>query len=397
MAISEQFAGLDMEQLIGAPLRAAADASTQLANSTAEFINRVGFDKEGKVRTVAFGYQRRSANEDGTSNLDEMKVDIPMLAIVPIPNLQVDEVNVLFDMEVKQSERQESAMDLSASITGTVNLGIVKVSVTGSISAHQANTRSSDNSAKYHVDVRATNHGTPEGLARVLDMMAANVAPMLVGSTLKDGNGQNLSEQAKVKAERLKALRQEISMIENRLTSARDGLSNSIMQMKKVASSQLNTYRETMSRLQNAVDRDQFDKELAEAGNDEAKKKDIEQRREESEKQALAYTQTMDAVNQSWGTFQNQAGEFVKMIADSGNVPDGVVSEMFALKALDAQGNATAYGNGETYYTAMVAAQKSAVDNQRNVSKLENDLFEKKAEYSDAVAGKAPALTGETQ
>lgn len=397
MAISEQFAGLDMEQLIGAPLRAAADASTQLANSTAEFINRVGFDREGKVRTVAFGYQRRSANEDGTSNLDEMKVDIPMLAIVPIPNLQVDEVNVLFDMEVKQSERQESAMDLSASITGTVNLGIVKVSVTGSISAHQANTRSSDNSAKYHVDVRATNHGTPEGLARVLDMMAANVAPMLVGSTLKDGNGQNLSEQAKVKAERLKALRQEISMIENRLTSARDGLSNSIMQMKKVASSQLNTYRETMSRLQNAVDRDQFDKELAEAGNDEAKKKDIEQRREESEKQALAYTQTMDAVNQSWGTFQNQAGEFVKMIADSGNVPDGVVSEMFALKALDAQGNAAAYGSGETYYTAMVAAQKSAVDNQRNVSKLENDLFEKKAEYSDAVAGKAPALTGETQ
>ncbi len=397
MAISEQFAGLDMEQLIGAPLRAAADASTQLANSTAEFINRVGFDREGKVRTVAFGYQRRSANEDGTSNLDEMKVDIPMLAIVPIPNLQVDEVNVLFDMEVKQSERQESAMDLSASITGTVNLGIVKVSVTGSISAHQANTRSSDNSAKYHVDVRATNHGTPEGLARVLDMMAANVAPMLVGSTLKDGNGQNLSEQAKVKAERLKALRQEISMIENRLTSARDGLSNSIMQMKKVASSQLNTYRETMSRLQNAVDRDQFDKELAEAGNDEAKKKDIEQRREESEKQALAYTQTMDAVNQSWGTFQNQAGEFVKMIADSGNVPDGVVSEMFALKALDAQGNATAYSNGETYYTAMVAVQKSAVDNQRNVSKLENDLFEKKAEYSDAVAGKAPALTGETQ
>lgn len=372
MAIAEQFAGLDMEQLIGAPLRAAADASTQLANSTADFINRVGFDKEGKVRTVAFGYQRRSVNEDGTSNLDEMKVDIPMLAIVPIPNLQVDEVNVLFDMEVKQSERQESAMDLSASITGTVNLGIVKVSVTGSISAHQANTRSSDNSAKYHVDVRATNHGTPEGLARVLDMMAANVAPMLVGSTLKDGNGQDLSEQARVKAERLKALRQEISQIENRLNAARDGLGNSILQMKKVASSQLNAYREIMNSLQNNADQDQTDE------------------------QALARTQTMDAVNQSWGNFQNQVGDFVKMIADSGNVPEGV-SEIFALKALDAEGNASAYGSGETYYVAMAAAQKGAVDNQRNVSKLENDLFEKKAEYSDAVAGRTPALPEKTE
>ena len=32
MAIAEQFAGLNMDQLIGGPLSAAADASTQLAN-----------------------------------------------------------------------------------------------------------------------------------------------------------------------------------------------------------------------------------------------------------------------------------------------------------------------------------------------------------------------------
>lgn len=395
MAIAEQFAGLKMDQLIGAPLRAAADASTQLANSTADFINRVGFDGAGKVRTVAFGYQKRSVNEDGTSNLDEMKVDVPMLAIVPIPNLQVDEVNILFDMEVKQSERQESAMDMSASISGSANFGIVKVSVTGSISAHQSNTRSSDNSAKYHVDVRATNHGTPEGLARVLDMMAANVAPMLVGTTLKDGNGQSLSEQAKIKAERLKALRQDIAGIESRLTAARDGLGSSLTQFKKVASSQLNTYREAMNRLQNSVNRDRFDKELANAKTD-AEREQIEKQREESEQKALNYTQTMDAINQSWSTFQNQVGDFVKMIADSGNVPEGV-SDLFALKAVDREGNTSVYGSGEAYYAAMAMAQKGAVDNQRNVNRLENELFEKKAEYSDAVAGKAPALPEKAQ
>lgn len=73
-------------------------------------------------------------------NLDEMKVDVPMLAIVPIPNLQVDEVNILFDMEVKQSEKSEKSLDLGASITGTMNLGIIKVSVSGSVSAHSSNT-----------------------------------------------------------------------------------------------------------------------------------------------------------------------------------------------------------------------------------------------------------------
>lgn len=369
MAIAEQFAGLQMDQLIGAPLRAAADASTQLANSTADFINRVGFDGEGKVRTVAFGYQKRSVNEDGTSNLDEMKVDIPMLAIVPIPNLQVDEVNVLFDMEVKQSEKQESSMELGASITGTVNLGIVKVSVTGNISAHQSNTRSSDNSAKYHVDVRATNHGTPEGLARVLDMMAANVAPMLVGTSLKDGNGQNLSEQARIKAERLKMLRYEIGQIESRLSAAKDGLDNSIQQLKRLGTTQLNAYQGTIMKLMN----------------------DLEKDNEADDKKAQVYSQTMDEINQSWNTFQNKTADMIKLIADSGGQPEEV-SKLFALKALADEGKAVAdYGNSESYYQAIVSAQKSALAAQSNVDAIEKELSDKKTEYSDAMAGKVPA------
>lgn len=365
MAIAEQFAGLNMDHLIGAPLRAAADASTQLANSTADFIEKVGFDHEGKVRNVTFGYQSRSVNEDGSSNLDEMKVAVPMLAIVPIPNLQVDEVNVLFDMEVKQSEKKESGFDMGASLSGSAKLGFIKVSVTGSVSAHQSNTRSSDNSAKYHVDVRATNHGIPEGLARVLDMMAANVALMLVGSSLKDENGQDLSGQAKAKAERLKTLRSEISRIEKCLGAANEGLSGSIQQFKKVASIQQNAYMEQFNRLQNTTE------------NDEEK---------------AANNQNMDAINQSWNGFQNQVSDVIRMIADSDNTDEGL-SKLFALKAIG-EGNAVVdYGNSETHYTAMASAQKRAVECQKNVNKLETELFDKKLEYSDAMSGKTATLT----
>lgn len=370
MAIAEQFAGLQMDQLIGAPLRAAADASTLLANSTADFINRVGFDAGGKVRTVAFAYQKRSMNEDGSSNLDEMKVDIPMLAIVPIPNLQVDEVNVLFDMEVRQSEKEESSMDMGASITGTVNLGIVKVSVTGSISAHSANTRSSDNSAKYHVDVRATNHGTPEGLARVLDMMAANVAPSLVGTTLKDGNGQNLSEQAKIKAERLKTLRHEVSQIENRLNAAKDSLDNQIAQLKRLAGTQQNEYQGKVLKLMGTLKKDD----------------------PVDDEKALAYSQVMDGVNQSWNTFKNQTADLIKLIVDSKEPVTGV-STMLALKSLDKNGDISDYVTTETYYNAIAAAQKNAMEARAMVDEMEKELFVKKSEYSDAVAGKVtPAI-----
>lgn len=363
MAIAEQFAGLEMDKLIGAPLSAASDASIRLANSTADFINKVGFDAAGKVRTVAFMYQKRSVNEDGSSNQDDMKVDVPMLAIVPIPNLQVDEVNILFDMEVKQSEKKDTSLDVGATLSGSAGFGPVKVSISGSVSVHSANTRSSDNSAKYHVDVRATNHGTPEGLARVLDMMAANVAPTLVGSTLKDGNGQNLTENARLKAEHLKKLRQEISQIESRLTAAGNGLDTHIQQMKKIGTTQQNAYQASMTRLINALNKEN----------------------ETDNQKAIAYGQTMDEINQSWNTFQGQTLDTIKMISDSGNIDDKKISDLFALKALKAD-KAEPYETSESYYKALLTAQNSAVSSQTAVQQIETELLNKKAEYNTAIA-----------
>ncbi|MDE6387010.1 MAG: DUF2589 domain-containing protein [Lachnospiraceae bacterium] len=407
MAIAEQFAGLQMDQLIGGPLSAAADASTLLANSTADFINRVGFDAGGKVRNVAFGYQKRTPNEDGTSTLDEMKVSVPMLAIVPIPNLQIDEVNILFDMEVKQSERQESATDLSATVSGSANFGIVKVNVTGSVSSHQSNTRSSDNSAKYHVDVRATNHGIPEGLARVLDMMAANVAPELLSSDIKDGNGQDLAGQAKAKAERLKSLRAEISQIESRLSAAQDGVSASIIRLKKVADVQLNSYRELLSRKLRESDPSQYDEEIKKlekvASPSDEQTQSLKKAKDEkaaAETATANYTQYLEEINQSWSNFQTQASDYVKLIADSGSESTDV-SSLFALKGLkkgmEGEGDnkketiegTVDYAKEESQYDAMLAAQNTAVKNQKNASDIETELINKKSEYSDAISGRA--------
>lgn len=222
MGIGEQFAGLDMANLIGGPLTAAADASILLAQSTADFINKVGFDAEQNARTVAFSFQRMEPDVDGSINRSDMKVEVPLLAIVPIPNLQVDEVNILFDMEVKQCEKSEESKDLGAKFEAGLQIGPVKVSVTGSVSAHSSNTRSSDNSAKYHVDVSATNHGIPEGLSRVLDMMAANVAPTLVSSKAVDETGKELDSGRKQKNQQIRALREKKFQNENALRAANE-------------------------------------------------------------------------------------------------------------------------------------------------------------------------------
>lgn len=325
MSVAEQFAGLDMKSLIGGPLTAAADASILLARSTADFINDVGFDANGKVRTAAFGYSRRSANDDGTSNLEEMKVDVPMLAIVPIPNLQIDEVNILFDMEVKQSEKSEKSMDLGATLSGSAKFGPIKVNITGSVSAHSSNTRSSDNSAKYHVDVRATNHGTPEGLSRVLDMMSACISPMLLNSELKDGNGQNLTDTAKADAEKLKQLRTAVNALEGQLDAARNGLESNIQRMKNIANSQQNIY---------------------------------------------------------------QAADLIKLASDSDDTKAGI-SELFGLKAFKSDdGKVTSYTSAEAQYAALERAEKDALAAQKRYDEIEANLLAKKSEYNDAISGK---------
>ncbi len=371
-AIADQFKGLDMGSLIGGPLTAAADASIMLADSTADFINHVGFDNNGKVRTVAFSYQKRSANEDGTSNLDEMKMDIPMLAIVPIPNLQLDEVNVLFDMEVKQSESSQKSLDVGAGLNGQLRLGPIKVSISGSVSVHQENTRKSDNSAKYHVDVRATNHGTPEGLARVLDMMAANVAPALVGSTIKDANGNNLSEKARLKAERRKRLKNELDEMQRCLIAANEGLNECVTRLRRAANVQLLEFQSKQTQY-------------------------LEGKEESDTYEALSqkYQTAMDKVTAKWNDFQNRTLDMLDAASSEANPAAGAVSPVFGLIEVSVEESSgeiktKAYERGSddfnTKYDEMQIAQDKALEAYKKSKELDKAVFDKKQEYNKALA-----------
>ena len=58
--IANQFTGLPIENLIAAPLLAAAEGQKSLAATTAQFITVVGMDSSGNTKSVKFQY------EDGT-------------------------------------------------------------------------------------------------------------------------------------------------------------------------------------------------------------------------------------------------------------------------------------------------------------------------------------------
>lgn len=202
--ISSQFKGLPMSDLIGGPLSAACESQVKLASATADFIFAIGFmpsddpqDPYKTPRTARFKFNRPTdhppAGESPGSDTtlptiyeELVELEVPLLAIVKVPNLSITTVDVSFDMEVKSSFSSVEKKDLEAKtdVEAKIGWGIfsAKVKIHGAVSTHKENTRSSDNSAKYHVSVHAEDSGMPEGLARVMDILQTACAPRRIAA-----------------------------------------------------------------------------------------------------------------------------------------------------------------------------------------------------------------------
>ena len=163
--IANQFTGLPIENLIAAPLLAAAEGQKSLAATTAQFITEVGMDKNGNTKSVAFTYA------DGS---ESVALDVPLLSIINIPSLCVDSIDVEFEMEVSTQSASKSSTDSSAELNVKGGFGCWSASFTGKVSHHSENSRSSDTSAKYSISVKGKQE-KPEGLMKVLDMLNSSI------------------------------------------------------------------------------------------------------------------------------------------------------------------------------------------------------------------------------
>ena len=106
-----------------------------------------------------------------------MSLDVPLLSIVKSPNLQVKEVDINFNMEVKASSASSNETNKKASVDASWSGWGAKVSFHGSVSNKNTSQRSSDTSAKYEVKVLAKDDGAPEGLMKVLDILGEAIQP----------------------------------------------------------------------------------------------------------------------------------------------------------------------------------------------------------------------------
>lgn len=160
--------------LIGGPLDAAVEAQAKAAMTTVQFIREVGFDRNGEVNSISF---------TATKGDNRTTITVPLLTIVPIPFLRIDEMTIDFKANITASEesRDESSASSDTSVQAKVggSYWFVKASMQASYSSKKdsRSTKDSRYSVEHTVDVHvhAVQDDVPGGLARMLGILTNTI------------------------------------------------------------------------------------------------------------------------------------------------------------------------------------------------------------------------------
>ena len=102
---------LDFNRIIGGPLSACVNAQEEAAQATLDYLNGVVFRKKDdddsclEPVTMTFYFER-----GGVVN----RLTMPLLCIVPVPYLRIDQVNLRFQATVTESSMKEEKLELKA-------------------------------------------------------------------------------------------------------------------------------------------------------------------------------------------------------------------------------------------------------------------------------------------
>lgn len=173
MSAVNELSAIPFGTLIGGPLTAAVEAQTKAAMTTVEFIRAVGFDDKGNIVNVVFKFK------NGPEDADLMELEVPLLTIVPIPFLRIDNMDIHFKASLSQStatkETESSSLGTEAKISASAKYWFFKANMTASVSSKKdsSSTRDSRYAVEYTMDinVHAVQDDMPAGLAKMLNLL----------------------------------------------------------------------------------------------------------------------------------------------------------------------------------------------------------------------------------
>lgn len=192
-ATTNALSALPFETLIGGPLKAAISAQALAAKTTWEFIKEVGLwddpkTGEKKAVNVTFMFQK-----DGEMRL----LVVPLLTIVPIPYIAVDEITIDFLANISASassvEENVTSENLEGGGGGSVKVGWGPFNANVDFHANYSSKKDSKSSkeSRYSVEytmnvhVAASQKDMPTGLARVLNILEGAITEAKPGGSLQ--------------------------------------------------------------------------------------------------------------------------------------------------------------------------------------------------------------------
>lgn len=177
--------------LIGSPMKAAVEAQALAAQSTIEFIHKVGFKEPadggsdlvfadptkdsdaGELRSVTFSYEKKDEND----TVAEYSLTVPFLAITPIPYIRIDEMTIDFNAKLTDAVTRNTSSDFTlgtevkASYSAFWSPVKVDARVSATFNQKSSSTEHSQREYAMQIHVRAVQDEMPAGLSRMLDML----------------------------------------------------------------------------------------------------------------------------------------------------------------------------------------------------------------------------------
>lgn len=188
--VGSAFSGLPMEALISKPFVAAALSQQELSAIYVDTVLKLAY-KDGKgddqtANTLDLTLQRPVIKDGGEMSSAEVKVNAPLLSLIPLPALTMDEVTVDFNMEVKTNEMSssETKSDASSKVSFKSWFGL-NAEITGNVTSDSQHKRQSDSSATYTVHARAIQQPPAEGMQKLTSLLSNIMEPI---DTRKSGS-----------------------------------------------------------------------------------------------------------------------------------------------------------------------------------------------------------------
>lgn len=172
--------GLPFDNLIGGPLSACIQAQNDAAMTSINFINNVCLNEDKETGEKSVIYVSFSFIQNGR----KVVINVPLIAIVPIPYIAINSVDISFKATVNGVESESSSTETEYESKGnkksTRKSGLFRrktttINSTFSTKRDSKSTQDSKFSVEATIDVavHAGQESMPAGMAKILEMLGA--------------------------------------------------------------------------------------------------------------------------------------------------------------------------------------------------------------------------------